>query len=216
MGTVHEATAHGVITAPPAKDGYRPITDTLWTWARIGASGGTHPTLEEHRYVLSAARRCDSAHRQLLRIRHALVELEHLDEQTLTTGGPGLRRMLHDVLGDVDLFLVALYRAIDMVLKLKTHFGVTAPVPPLVDSKRASVKELRDAFEHIEDRALGMVKKRQHPDAVSLFDSYKTVFVAEEVTYAGHTLALGREATELLIELRNYLRDAWAELCAHR
>lgn len=50
-----------------------------------------------------------------------------------------------------------------MCMKVGTAIGATATVPLDLTSRRDAVREIRNAYEHIEDRALGNVFGSRHP-----------------------------------------------------
>jgi hypothetical protein len=64
-------SAKARIVRPARPDGYRPITDPLWVWGRILGV----PNDEAWRLFWSAARRLDTGHRQVERIRDAIENL---------------------------------------------------------------------------------------------------------------------------------------------
>ena len=66
------ASGHLRIESPPRADGYRPICDPLWVWSAL--TGGA-PIEETRLVVYAAARRLDSAHLQIERVREALDRL---------------------------------------------------------------------------------------------------------------------------------------------
>jgi hypothetical protein len=51
--------------------------------------------------------------------------------------------------------VVALGRGVDMVRQAADLIGCTLPVPAQVPASRPALHEIRDAYEHIEDRAPG-------------------------------------------------------------
>jgi hypothetical protein len=60
----------------------------------------------------------------------------------------------------------------------------------------------RDAYEHIEDLALGLVPGKPHTDALSVFN-FTRLFKEQVVSYASSDLDLGNETTQLLLDTRN-------------
>lgn len=65
---------------------------------------------------------------------------------------------------------MALSRVIDMLRKLEPAFGVPVALSPTSTECVQPLTELRNAFAHIEDRAMGQVRNKHHPDALSIFD----------------------------------------------
>lgn len=191
-----------VYGASPREDGYAPITNTLWTWLSIGG----HEPQEAIRFILAAARRLDASHRTLETVRDGLRQL---DEEGLS----GIRRrdLIYEIVGAVELTVVSMYRAILMASLLERHFAIATPFPTSVAEKLPKLKDLRDAYEHIEERALGLVRGKPHPDALSIFE-FERLFRTGVVAYAGHTLDLDGEATEIFVAVREYLKATASDL----
>jgi hypothetical protein len=80
-----------------------------------------------------------------------------------------------------------------------------------VVEKLPKLKAIRDAYEHIEDRALGLVRGKAHPDALSVFE-FERLFRDHVVAYAGYALHLDAEVTQLFVEVREYLKVAAGKL----
>lgn len=64
------------------------------------------------------------------------------------------REALFCALGEAELFMVGLYRALSMSAGLRKLFDVQVEVPKVLEGRLDGVKELRDAFEHIDERAV--------------------------------------------------------------
>ena len=188
------------------EDGYKPLTNVLWTW--IAIVGSDIP--DGARYLLAASRRLDASHRLLRLVRDGLDRLERED-----MNANQVRVAIYDTIGTVELVIVGLNRALQMASGVTAEFGLTATLPPSVTGKLRTVKALRDAYEHIEDRARGLVRGQPHPDALSVFE-YERLFQQGSVAYGGSTLDLGNEATQLYIDTREFLLTAAAELSQRR
>jgi hypothetical protein len=178
--------------------GHVPLTPVLWTWLSLGEGHDPART----RYLLAAARRLDTAN-QLLMVMQDRRRL--LDQEGL--GGPQLRRHLFDLIGAVEMAVVALGRAVDMVRQAAASIGCTVPVPTQVTSSWPALHEIRNAYEHIEDRALGQVRARPHAEALTIFDQRRLLSDAVLV-YGQHELDIDREVPRLLAEVRQFLKDA--------
>jgi hypothetical protein len=126
-------------------------------------------------------------------------------------GGIRARDLIYEIIGAVELTFVSMYRAVYMASQLQEHFAVSAPFPTSVAEKLTKLKDIRDAYEHVEDRALGLVRGKPHPDALSLFE-FERLFRDRVVVYAGHTLDLDAEATQIFVQVRDYLKVAAGEL----
>lgn len=168
------------------------------------------PCPDSFRYIITTARRLDASHRIFEEVRS---KLKNLEEENL---GPfKIRNLLYEVVGAVELAIVSMYRAIDMASKLQKHFSVSAPFPTRVSKKLPHVKQLRDAYEHIDERALGLKKFHQKdPDALSVFE-FKPLFEEGVVSYGNNSLDINTETTDLFLDVRNYLKTAAGELSSN-
>ena len=76
-----------------------------------------------------------------------------------------------------------------MIRYLPSKFGVTTPVPRALIQFWEATETIRNAFEHIDERAFGKARKENMQDAMTIFD--QSDFVASgKLSYAGHTLDL--------------------------
>ena len=181
----------------PDEDGYKPLSNTIWTWMAIGPPPGTE---EFARYLLAAARRLDTSYRGFVRVRHALKTLEE------TMPGPHARRAVFEIVGDIEVAVVALGRVVDMAAEVGRVTEAPLTIPsPLVEIRRALI-EIRNAYEHIDERARGRVRERPHPDALSIFD-WTMLFQEGVIRYGAHYLSLD-QCFELLSEARAFLKQA--------
>jgi hypothetical protein len=186
-------------TAGP--DGHAPITNTIWTWLNIGNPTG--PQLFQ--YLLAAARRLDGTHDLLSQISSIMTGLD--------AGFLGIRAQVFRAVSLVEILMVGLGRSIDMLDSLQQHFAITSPLPRSIDSKKNSVRQIRNAFEHIEDRALGQVHGKPHPDALTVFQQ-RDFITHGKVTYASHSLDLRTELPQMLVDARNYIYSVAIEVAS--
>jgi hypothetical protein len=156
------------------------------------------------RYLLAAARRLDTANVLLRDVERRRGEL---DEEGLA--GPSIRRSVFGLVGAVELAVVALGRVCDMIDKAQGLIQATVPVPPMLVSKRIVLNKIRNAYEHIEDRALGQVNRQPHPDALTIFD-YQELLSHDRITYGTHSLDLANDVPKLIAEARGFLKDVAA------
>lgn len=183
---------------PSSESGYVPLSPSLWTWFGIGQDNNPART----RYVLSAARRLDAASALLASIERRRQAL--LDEEAQ---GPELRRNSFLLIGEVELAIVGLGRAVDMVKEAAANLGCQVPVPPQVAASQPAVHAIRNAYEHIEDRALGRVNQLEHPDALSIFN-WERLVMDDVIAYGDHELDLTTEVPAVVTEVRQFLKDA--------
>ena len=191
--------------ADPRPDGYTPLALALleaswWCgWSQDAA----------WRYLLSAARRLDSAHRQFERLRAALDARD--------PGRPNVEEAL-DLMADAELAAISMYRAFQMARDLAKTLGVQLNVrfPKRVASRMTTVEQMRHAFEHIGDRAIGRVKGGDPRWAQSVFRAGGPLLDARRLRYGQWSLSVDEPATMLMRDVRRYLRYAWRELCLQR
>jgi len=88
-----------------------------------------------------------------------------------------------------------------MLQQIPTKFSVDLQLPATITRKALALREIRNAFEHIEDRALGKVRGKTDADALSIFDQ-RDLFTRGVLTYASHSLALRSEVLPMLVHAR--------------
>jgi hypothetical protein len=192
------------VAAPPRSDGYRPITDALWTWARLAGQ----PELEQWRLFSAAARRLDTAHRQFERVRAAL---DSSPEPGI--GSPTSRRKLHEMVGDVEAAVWALDMAITIAKSLSGRYRIAVPFPKIATEKEALITSLRDHYSHIDERAIGRIWGKPDAKAEEAFELL-ALLGERAITDGNDTLGVDAEATEIRIALRDYLVKSWSEIVA--
>lgn len=172
-------TARTVLIFPTGRksDGYRPLTYSIMAWA----SFHDEPRNERFWLFTSLARRLDFAHVQFERVRAGIAELNAPSEY--------LREAAMEVLADAEAAMTALHRACVMVREVSDHH-TGGPLPAiLTDQRRIAIKELRDAYEHVESHALGEIDIRKSVDvdaAHSIFlnaDLGRELVVHHRVSY---------------------------------
>jgi len=175
-------------------EGYAPIADLLWLWMKIGIpSHGNPPNAEAYRYLFAAGRRLDVA--QQLRA-DALTRLRG-EHKTLFS----YRNALFATLGIVETMCVSFGRAVEMVSEAPSVVGQQVPLPHRMLSARNALLEIRNSFEHIEDRAKGQVRNKPHPDATSIFDQ-RDLFTSGDIRYGNHKINIYGEMAAILLEAR--------------
>lgn len=188
-------------SAGVAEGEYVPITPVLWSWMSVG---GGHDQ-GKVRYLLAAARRLDAANVLLADVDQRRRELAR---EGLT--GPVIRRGFFGLIAAVELAVIAIERVCDMIDRAGTLLGSVEPVPPTVAAKRAALKNIRNAYEHIEDRALGMVfDKPAHADALTIFN-HADLLEHDRISYGASSLELTTEMPTLINEARQFLKDVAA------
>jgi hypothetical protein len=185
---------------PATETGHVNLAPVIWAWLQLSP-----PAAESVRYVLAAARRLDAANRLLLSVQQAGERLS-ADAEAGDVPGPVLRRHFADMLSSVEMLAVALGRVTDMVCSAGTAIGCTVPVAPFVDARKDAVRALRNAYEHIEDRALGQVNGRPDPRALTIFD-YEPLLKEDVLAYGEHRLGVTDEIPRLLADIRQFVKD---------
>lgn len=202
---VIHATGHAKIESPPRADGYQPICDPLWVWSAL--TGGA-PVEETRLVVYAAARRLDAAHLQIERVRN---ELDRLKADDPPLGSPAGRAVAHQAIADAEMAVWALDVALRISITLTDRYQLNTEVPASVRTAATFVKQLRDHYSHIEERALGLVHRKPDPDAER---AWLHASVLDERSFTDGTSSLGidDEATDLCIAARDYLVAAWVEI----
>lgn len=179
--------------------GHAPVTNTVWTWLHLADPIGP----EEFRFLLATARRLDGC----------VGVLDRMVDGAKQIGGTFVkaRGAALQVISLAEIFVVAFGRALDMLTQLE-RVVCAPPTPQRIKDASQGITPLRNAFEHIEDRALGQVRGQPHPDALSIFDQ-RRFFVDGTLSYAGHTLDLNNEVPALLRDARDYLVQALTHRC---
>ena len=183
----------------PTSSGHVPLTPVLAAWLSIGAHDPARI-----RYLLAAARRLDETNRHLIEVAKQRVALEAED-----LAGPDIRRYLYRLIGAVESAMIALGRTIDMAVRANTLIlspPTPAPLPAAVSSSKKAVLAIRNAYEHIEDRALGLDRGSPSPDALTIFD-YTRLLDDNVVVYGPHRLDLTHEVPQLLASVRDYFKS---------
>jgi len=184
----------------PARDGYAPVANTVWSWLAIPPRASNAIA---HNYLLAAARRLDIAHV------HCIGALNGLADCSKQPSFLKARAVMFDALGHAESMCIALSRAIRMIKQADMKVSVKIPVPPEVNAVENQVLSIRDAFEHIDERAEGKTRREGPRDAMSVFD--QTDFFASGVLrYAGNSLDLSSEAVAAMIASRQFIVDAAA------
>jgi hypothetical protein len=180
--------------------GYVALAPTLLTWLGLGTGHDDART----RYLLAAARRLDTLSVLFSEIKSVRTRLED-DEISAIDFRKDTIRMI----GAVEVAIIALGRATDMVTRARALIGSTVPVPSRVSASSAALTAIRNAYEHIEDRSLGLQRAKPHADALTIFD-YERLIVDNLITYGPHQLDLTAEVPEIIGEIRQFLKEAAA------
>ena len=179
---------------PKDVDGYQPLTDALWTWMSIGKVQGDDILV---RYLLAAARKLDGAHRALRRAEVCLSAMG------VETPGPILRGKIFEYLAEIEGCIISLNRVLAMASRISEVADVTIPLPSEVARLTPMLKEFRDAYEHIDERARGLVKTKPNPYAVSIFEW--APLLQGSLSYNGVVIQI-EEVEASMVEMRAFLK----------
>ena len=179
------------------------ITNTLWTWFRVSGRA----TSEQYNYILAAGRRLDGA--KILHSR-TLQLLDEINQQGV--GALRRRHVVYDAIATAEIFVIGFSRALQMIIALQEEFDVTAKPPADITTAAKEIREIRNAYEHIDDRAFGKVKNKPTPEALSVFD-YTQFITSGVISYAGYQIDVRTQTDTIFAAAREYLLTATGELC---
>lgn len=181
---------------PPTASGYVPLTPVLASWW-----GFSRPSDESKvRYVLAAARRLDIASQLLGALKAAEEALSE------TTPLAEAKRQVFAVIGAIEVAVGAFGRAMSMVADAPDSIRGSVPVPANIAAAIPAITEIRNAYEHIEDRAFGSVWGKPHPDALDIFD-HTELLQTDTIVYGASRLDLSAEVPELMAAAREFLKS---------
>ena len=184
----------------PASDGYAPVANTVWSWLEIPPR--MRPSAV-HNHMLAAARRLDIAHV------HCMGALSGLAESSSQPSFLATRAVMFEALGHAESMCIALSRAIKMLGQAKERISARIAVPEAVETVESRVLSIRNAFEHIDERAEGRAHREGPADAMSVFRQ-SDFFTSGVLRYAGHSLDIADEAVPAMVAGRKFIVDAVA------
>jgi len=166
------------------------LTHTLWAWF------GLCPEVEGHtiRLGMAAARRLDVSHELLKRLVSIFARLN----RGALTGIAARQRVLESI-GTVEAFVIALHRALRMVIQMSEAVGSKKVVPFSLELARRRLEGIRHSYEHIDERAAGRVRKRLDPTALSIFD-FRPFLERGVVSYGGEEFAVFRDGEYIIAQ----------------
>ena len=197
-GSVEISISHVDQRAQRDADGFAPISNTLWTWLAIGSP----VSMQVFHHLLATGRRLDGTHSLLVDVIRRM--------ESLSGGFIHRRQQAFEAFALAEVLVVALGRTADLAERLRITFKVSTTLPDQLSSKIGPIRDLRNAFEHIEDRAMGQVRGNPHPDAYSVFDQRE--FAANGVlSYGARRISLRNDVAPLLLDIRKYLLEVAIE-----
>jgi hypothetical protein len=122
---------------------------------------------------------------------------------------------MFDALGDAELAIIALSRAMQLALGMPSWFlGVRVVVPKILKHRADDVRELRRKCEHLEDDQLQRLLA-EDGEGFATFRAPR-LFTERRVVYEPHSVDIDAEATALMIQNRDYLVKMAVALSARR
>ena len=181
---------------PRGPGGYRPVANTVWTWYQIATE-----QLGFFLFFFALARRTDAAHALWV------LAIEARDKARREDGIS--QRLAHfHALAEAEVAIVALGRCYRMVRALVEKFCPELRVPDSVVKTQEAVLEMRNAFEHIDERAEGKIGGgRFDAQALTIFDQPE--FVETSILrYKTHRLNFESDVIVALVDCRELVMDA--------
>ena len=181
--------------SPVGRGGYAPVADTIWTWYRIAGAEDSRLLM----LLLATARRLDATHVFWAGTMDALDEAQSLENNER-------RSTLFRALAMAEVTLISLSRQMEMIYRLEQEFNLGLQFPENFDSNKLAWRRMRNALEHIDDRAMGQAKDGTADSAMSIF--FQPYFVDQGVlTYADHALSFAEGVPLVLGECRELIKS---------
>ena len=182
--------------SPKGFGGYAPVANTVWTWYRIA------PTqIGFFLFFFSLARRLDATHALWAQ---AIQEIQAENERLVDK-----RIEIFNALALAEMTVVALRRVIIMVNTLATDYCPDLEVPPSVQNIEAMVRDMRNAFEHIDERAKGVPGNSESVlEALSIFNQPDFIS-ATLLRYKNHVLDFDKDVKAALLDCRGMVMEAF-------
>ena len=179
--------------SPKGLGGYAPVADTVWTWYRFVR---TQPDF--FLFFFSLARRIDAAHVFWAATMAALEEARKSEGIPRRTG-------VFTALAMAEITVISLNRGIAMLVSLEKEFCPGLPIPDSVADIAASVHPMRNALEHIGERAQGNTRASGEV-ALSIF--FQPDFVDRGTPrYGQHALSFENDVPTALLGCRAAIMD---------
>lgn len=189
---------------PLGRGGYRPVANTVWTWSQFAGE-----ELGFFLFFFALARRTDAA--------HALwVSTIEARDRAIKQRGIAQRQAHLHALAAAEVTIITLGRCYRMVLDLVKKYCPSLQVPDSVTRTSEAVQEMRNAFEHIDERAEGRVGRgRVSADALTIFVQPDFVH-SSTLRYKNYELDFESHVLAALIDCREFVMDAIEERAKQR
>lgn len=181
--------------SPKGKGGYAPVSDTIWTWYWIAGVEDSNLLL----LLLAAARRLEATNVFWAATMEALDEAQSQENK-------GRRPTLFRALAMAKVTVNSLCRAMEMIHRLEKESGLGLQFPEKFGSNRRVLRRVRNALEHIDDRAMGQARDGTAEGALSIF--FQPYFVRQGVlTYSGQALSFAEGNPLVLRQCRKTVKS---------
>ena len=189
---------------PTGAGGYRPIANTVWAWHQFAGE-----QLGFFLFFFALARRTDAAHGLWV------SAIDARDSARKEAGIP--QRQAHlNALAAAEVAIIALGRCYRMVRRLTETYCPGMDLPDSVTNTEEAVLEMRNAFEHIDERAEAKVGRgKLDADALTIFNQPDFVS-ASTLRYKGHQLKFESDVIAALIDCRELIMEAIDERAKQR
>ena len=171
--------------------GYAPIANTVWTWYRIVGE-----RLGFYLFFYSFARRLDATHTLW-----ALAINEH-EKARVENELPTRVRYINSF-SIAEVTVIALHRVLEMTDTLVKVYCTDLEIPESAKRIESAVREMRNSFEHIDERAEAKANLRGkfHPDALTIF--VQTDYIESLILrYKEFSLNFREDINEVLLDCR--------------
>ena len=181
---------------PIGLGGYRPVANTVWTWHQFATE-----RLGFFLFFFSLARRTDAAH-------SLWVSAIGARDKAITEDGISQRQAAFHALAAAEMAIVALGRCYRMVSALVEKYCPELQVPSSVAKTQETVLQMRNAFEHIDERVEGNTGRgKPDTDALTIFDQ-PDFLQASILRYKDYELNVESEVIAALVDCRELIMKA--------
>jgi len=125
---------------------------------------------------------------------------------------PESRRRLHQIVGDAELGIIAIDKALDVAMALSGRYRASVSLPALIPQQRGLIESLRNHYAHIDARAMGEAKGKLDPAAVEATYHFGAIVREHRFTDGVRSISIGAEMTELLVATRGYIVGVLVEI----
>ena len=194
-----DARAVDELYNPEERGGYRPISNTVWTWHHFTSE---RPSF--FLFIFALARRLDATHA-------SWAAAFQIRDRALEEQGIPQRRSHLGALAAAEATIIPLGRCYAMIRTLVREYCRKLQMPDTVARTFDAVCEMRNAFEHIDERAEGKLKVGKQtvvdPDAFTIFDQPDFI-VSGILRYKACQLNFESDVLAALIECRELVLTA--------